>query len=182
MEALREPFYGTTIICVRRHGKVAMGGDGQVTLGDCVVKGNAKKVRKLYQQKVLGGFAGAVADSMSLYERIENKLEEHEGNLLKSCVELAKQWRTDEVLRHLEAMILVADKKRTLLLSGRGEVFGPEDDVIAIGSGGNYAKGAGLAMLHNTQLSAKDIVKRSLDIASKICIYTNAHHTIESLP
>ena len=181
MAGVRERFYGTTIVCARRYNRVAMGGDGQITFGDCVMKGNAKKVRKLYHNHVIGGFAGAVADAVSLCERLEEKLEKFSGNLIMACSELAKEWRTDKVLRHLEAMILVADKKQTFLLSGRGEVFEPEDQVISIGSGGNVAKGAGLALLSSTRLGARKIVEQSLAITSQICIYTNDHYTVEEL-
>ena len=176
-----QQFYGTTIVCARRNKKVAIGGDGQITLGDCVMKANANKIRKLYNNTVISGFAGAVADAVSLYERIEKKLDAFGGNLLVSCVELAKEWRTDKILRHLEAMIVVADIHKTFLLSGRGEVFEPEEPIIAIGSGGNYAKSAGLALYENTDMDATTIVKTALTIASKICIYTNKHHVIEEL-
>jgi ATP-dependent HslUV protease subunit HslV len=178
-----EQFHGTTIVCVKREieGKtrVAMGGDGQVTLGDVVVKSTAKKVRRLYHEKVLAGFAGATADAFTLFERFESKLEKHQGHLTRSAVELAKDWRTDKMLRRLEAMLIVADLTAVLIITGNGDVLEPENNLAAIGSGGSYAQSSALALLRNTQLPADDIVKQSLVIAGEICIYTNQSHVIE---
>ena len=181
MDRARDKFYGTTIVCARRDKKVAIGGDGQVTLGNSIMKGNAKKIRRLYKNSIITGFAGAVADAITLYEKIEKKLESYSGNLMKASVELTKEWRMDRYLRRLEAMLIVADKERTLLISGNGEVFEPEESVIAIGSGGDFAKSAALALVENTDLTVEEIVKKSLTLASKICIYTNQNITIEKL-
>ena len=172
---------GTTILAVRRNGQVAMGGDGQVTLGSTVMKGNARKLRRIYEDRVLVGFAGATADAFTLFERFEGKIKEYRGALRRAAVELAKDWRTDRVLRRLEAMLLVADKSNMLLISGTGDVVEPEEDAIAIGSGGMYAYAAARAFLTSPELSARDIVERSLQIAADICIYTNAQIVIEEL-
>ena len=166
-------YRATTILSVRKDGKVAMGGDGQVSLGPTIMKGNAKKVRHIFNKQVLAGFAGATADAFTLFERFEKKLEQHQGNLLKSAVELAKDWRTDKVLRRLEALLVVADKKSSLIISGNGDVIEPENSIMAIGSGGDYAKAAAQALLKNTQLDAKKIVHEGLTIAADICVYTN---------
>jgi ATP-dependent HslUV protease, peptidase subunit HslV len=181
-----EQFHGTTIISVRRQGpdgrwQVAIGGDGQVTLGNIVVKGSARKVRKLHHDKVLAGFAGATADAFTLFERFEGKLEKHQGNLVRAAIELTKDWRTDRVLRRLEAMLAVADRESSLIITGNGDVLEPEQGIIAIGSGGGYAQAAAKALLDNTAIDAKDIVKKSLEIAGQLCIYTNMNHTIEVL-
>jgi ATP-dependent HslUV protease subunit HslV len=180
-----EQFHGTTIISVRRQTpqgmQVAIGGDGQVTLGSIVVKGTARKVRKLYHGKVLAGFAGATADAFTLFERFEAKLEKHQGHLVRAAIELTKDWRTDRVLRRLEAMLAVADLEASLVITGNGDVLEPENGIVAIGSGGAYAQAAATALLQNTDLSAIDMVKKSLEIAGEICIYTNMNHTIESL-
>ena len=175
-----QQFHGTTIVCVRRGGKVAVGGDGQVTLGNTVMKGNARKVRRLYGDKVLAGFAGGTADAFTLFELFEAKLEQY-GNLARAAIELAKDWRTNRMLRRLEALLCVADKDQSLLISGTGDVIEPEDDLLAIGSGGSYAQAAALAMLRNTELDARTIVEKSLQIAGQICIYTNSSITIEEL-
>jgi ATP-dependent HslUV protease, peptidase subunit HslV len=174
-------FDGTTILSVRRGNEVAIGGDGQVTLGNVVMKGNARKVRKLYHDKVIIGFAGGTADAFTLFERFEAKLEKHQGHLVRSAVELAKDWRTDKILRRLEALLSIADKDSSLIISGNGDVIEPEHDVIAIGSGGSYAQAAAIALLNNTKLSATDIVKEAMKIAGDICIYTNHSLTLESL-
>jgi ATP-dependent HslUV protease subunit HslV len=174
-------FHATTILSVRRGERVAMGGDGQVTLGNMVVKASARKVRRLYQDRVLAGFAGATADAFTLFERFEAKLEKHQGNLLKSAVELAKDWRTDRMLRRLEAMLAIADRKSSLIITGTGDVLEPEQGLLAIGSGGGFAQAAAMALLADSQLEPADIVKRSLAIAGDICIYTNQNHVIESL-
>jgi ATP-dependent HslUV protease subunit HslV len=174
-------FHGTTILSVRRNGVVALGGDGQVTLGHIVVKGTARKVRKLYRDQVLAGFAGATADAFTLFERFESKLEKHQGHLLRAAVELTKDWRTDRVLRRLEAMLAVADREHSLIITGNGDVLEPEEGVVAIGSGGAYAQAAALALLRHSELSATDIVKQSLTIAGDLCIYTNQSHTLEVL-
>lgn len=174
-------FHGTTILSVRRDGVVALGGDGQVTLGHIVVKGSARKVRKLYRDQVLAGFAGATADAFTLFERFESKLEKHQGHLLRAAVELTKDWRTDRVLRRLEAMLAVADREHSLIITGNGDVLEPEEGVVAIGSGGAYAQSAALALLRHSALSAPDIVKQSLTIAGDLCIYTNQSHTLEVL-
>ncbi|MFS2139482.1 ATP-dependent protease subunit HslV [Duganella sp. Dugasp56] len=176
-----EQFHGTTILCVRRGKEVALGGDGQVTLGNIVMKGTARKVRKVYQGKVLVGFAGGTADAFTLLDRFEGKLEKHQGNLLRASVELAKDWRTDRVLRRLEAMLLVADTESTLVITGNGDVLEPEDGIGAIGSGGIYAQSAAKALVENTELSPAEIVKKSLTIAGQLCIYTNLNHIIETL-
>jgi ATP-dependent HslUV protease subunit HslV len=176
-----EQFHGTTILSVRRGNVVALGGDGQVTLGNVVMKGSARKVRKLYHDRVLAGFAGGTADAFTLLERFEAKLEKHQGNLLRASVELAKDWRTDRMLRRLEAMLLVADQHSTLILTGNGDVLEPEDGVGAIGSGGTFAQSAALALQRNTDMSPADIVKKALTIAGELCIYTNMSHTIETL-
>ena len=181
-----EQFHGTTIVSVRRPGpdgkmQVAIGGDGQVTLGHIVVKGTARKVRKLYKGNVLAGFAGATADAFTLFERFEAKLEKHQGHLQRAAIELTRDWRTDRVLRRLEAMLAVADKETSLIISGNGDVLEPENGVVAIGSGGAYAQSAAIALLKHSQLEAKDIVKQSLEIAGEICIYTNMNHIIETL-
>ena len=174
-------FHGTTILSVRRGERVAMGGDGQVTLGSVVVKATARKVRRIYQDRILAGFAGATADAFTLFERFEAKLEKHQGHLLRSAVELAKDWRTDRMLRRLEAMLAIADTKSSLIITGTGDVLEPEQGLIAIGSGGGYAQAAALALLADTQLEPADIVKRSLSIAGELCIYTNQNHVIETL-
>jgi ATP-dependent HslUV protease subunit HslV len=171
----------TTIVSVRRNGQVALGGDGQVTLGNTVMKGNARKVRRLYHGKVLAGFAGGTADAFTLFERFEAKLELHQGHLMRAAVELAKDWRTDRMLRKLEALLAVADANCSLIITGNGDVIQPEQDLIAIGSGGPFAQAAAKALLENTELSPRDIVEKSLTIAGDICIYTNQHHTIEDL-
>ncbi|OBP16422.1 HslU--HslV peptidase proteolytic subunit [Rheinheimera sp. SA_1] len=171
----------TTIVSVRRNGHVALGGDGQVTLGNTVMKGNARKVRRLYHGKVLAGFAGGTADAFTLFERFEAKLELHQGHLMRAAVELAKDWRTDRMLRKLEALLAVADANCSLIITGNGDVIQPEQDLIAIGSGGPFAQAAATALLQNTELSPRDIVEKSLTIAGDICIYTNQQHTIEDL-
>jgi ATP-dependent HslUV protease, peptidase subunit HslV len=176
-----ESFHGTTIICVRRGERVAMGGDGQVTLGNVVVKATARKVRRLYGDRILAGFAGATADAFTLFERFEAKLEKHQGNLLRSAVELAKDWRTDRALRRLEAMLAVADRETSLLITGTGDVLEPERGILAMGSGGSYAQAAAIALVEHTDLAPADIVKRSLEIAGDICVYTNQNHVIETL-
>ena len=176
-----ETFHGTTIVTVRRAGKVVVGGDGQVTLGNTIMKGNATKVRKIYGDKVIVGFAGATADAFTLLERFEAMLERHSGQLKRAAVELAKDWRTDRVLRKLEAMLIVADKEASLLVSGTGDVIEAFDDLIAIGSGGPYAQSAARALFDSTDLSAKEIVEKSLEIAGDICIYTNHSRTIEEI-
>lgn len=174
-------FRGTTIILVRRNGKVVVGGDGQVSLGNTVMKGNARKVRRLYHEQVIAGFAGATADAFTLFEHFENKLEEHRGNLTRAAVEMAKDWRTDRALRRLEALLAIADSKASFIISGTGDVIEPEHDLIAIGSGGAFAQSAARALLENTTLSAREIVKKSLNIAGDICIYTNHNLSIEEL-
>ncbi len=176
-----EQFHATTIICVRRGDKVALGGDGQVTLGNIVIKGTARKIRRLYHDKVLAGFAGATADAFTLQELFEAKLEKHQGHLMRAAVELTRDWRTDRVLRRLEAMLIVADAEHTLVLTGTGDVLEPEHGLAAIGSGGAYAQSAALALLRNTELPPETIVKQSLEIAGDICIYTNQNHVIETL-
>jgi ATP-dependent HslUV protease, peptidase subunit HslV len=176
-----ESFHGTTIVSVRRGNIVAMGGDGQVTLGTIVAKSTARKVRKMYHDKILAGFAGATADAFTLLERFESKLEKHQGHLMRSAVELAKDWRTDRILRKLEAMLVVADRESSLIITGMGDVLEPELGLLSIGSGGSYAHSAARALLENTELSPKDIVKKSLVIAGDLCIYTNQNHTIETL-
>ncbi|HUH87905.1 MAG TPA: ATP-dependent protease subunit HslV [Pusillimonas sp.] len=176
-----EQFHATTIICVRRGDQVAIGGDGQVTLGNIVFKGTARKIRRLYHDKVLAGFAGATADAFTLQERFEAKLEKHQGNLLRAAVELTRDWRTDRVLRRLEAMLIVADHEHSLVLTGNGDVLEPEHGLAAIGSGGAYAQSAALALLQHTDLPPADIVKKSLEIAGELCIYTNQNHIVETL-
>ncbi len=176
-----EQFHATTIICVRRGDQVALGGDGQVTLGNIVIKGTARKIRRLYNDKILAGFAGATADAFTLQERFEAKLEKYQGNLMRSAVELTKDWRTDRILRRLEAMLIVADTDHTLVLTGNGDVLEPENGLAAIGSGGAYAQSAALALLQNTDMAPADIVKKSLEIAGDLCIYTNQNHIIETL-
>ena len=176
-----EQFHGTTIVSVRRGEQVALGGDGQVTLGNVVMKGSARKVRKLYQGKVLCGFAGATADAFTLLDRFEAKLEKHQGNLLRASVELAKDWRTDRMLSKLEAMLLVADRESTLIITGNGDVLEPTDGLGAIGSGGVYAQSAAKALFENTEMPPAEIVKKSLTIAGELCIYTHLNHIIETL-
>ncbi|MGB2819308.1 MAG: ATP-dependent protease subunit HslV [Burkholderiaceae bacterium] len=176
-----ESFHGTTIVSVRRGNQVALGGDGQVTLGNIVIKQGARKVRRLYQDRILAGFAGATADAFTLFERFEGKLDKHQGNLVRSAVELAKDWRTDRILRRLEAMLAVADREASLIITGNGDVLEPENGLISIGSGGPYAHAAAKALLDNTELVPVDIVKKALVIAGDLCIYTNQFHTIESL-
>lgn len=176
-----EQFKGTTIICVRRNGKVALGGDGQVSLDKTIMKGNARKIRRLYQDKVIAGFAGGTADAFTLFERFELKLEQHNGQLTRAAVELAKDWRTDRMLRRLEALLAVADDSTSLIISGNGDVIEPEDALVAIGSGGPYAQAAAKALLDHTELSAKEIVENALNIAASICIYTNTNISIEEL-
>ncbi len=175
-----QTFHGTTIVCVRRGGKVALGGDGQVTLGTQVMKGNARKVRRLHDGKVLAGFAGGTADAFTLFEYFEAKLDKH-GNLTRAAIELAKDWRTDRMLRRLEALLIVADKTQSFLISGTGDVIEPERDLLAIGSGGAYAQAAATALIDNTELDARAIVTKALEIAADICIYTNREITIEEL-
>ncbi|MBL8259919.1 MAG: ATP-dependent protease subunit HslV [Candidatus Competibacteraceae bacterium] len=176
-----DSMHGTTVLAVRRHGRIVIGGDGQVTLGTTVMKGNARKLRRLYQNKVIAGFAGGTADAFTLFERFEGKLEKHGGNLTRSAVELAKDWRTDRLLRRLEALLIVADLGTTLILSGNGDVIEPERELAAIGSGGSYAQAAAQALLENTELDARTIVERALKIAAGICIYTNENLTFEEL-
>jgi ATP-dependent HslUV protease subunit HslV len=176
-----EQFHGTTILTARRGNSVALGGDGQVTLGNVVVKGSARKVRRLHQNKILAGFAGGTADAFTLFDRFEAKLDKHQGNLLRSAVELAKDWRSDRVLRRLEAMLLVADRDSTLIITGNGDVLEPEGGIGAIGSGGNFAQSAATALIENTELSPAEVVKKSLTIAGNLCIYTNQSHIIETL-
>jgi ATP-dependent HslUV protease subunit HslV len=176
-----EQFHGTTIVCVRRGNRVALGGDGQVTLGNIIIKGTARKIRRLYHDKILAGFAGATADAFTLQERFEGKLEKHQGNLMRAAVELTRDWRTDRVLRRLEAMLIVADREHTLVLTGNGDVLEPENGLAAIGSGGAYAQSAAMALLRHTELAPEVIVKQSLEIAGDLCIYTNHQHLIETL-
>lgn len=171
----------TTIVSVRRNNKVVIAGDGQVSLGNTVMKGNAKKVRRLYNDKVLAGFAGGTADAFTLFERFESKLQMHQGHLTKAAVELAKDWRSDRALRKLEAILAVADETASLIITGNGDVVQPENDLIAIGSGGNFAQAAAIALLENTDLDAREIAEKSLNIAGDICVFTNHHHTIEEL-
>jgi ATP-dependent HslUV protease subunit HslV len=177
-----EIFHGTTILSVRRAGKVALGGDGQVTLGQVVIKATARKVRRLYHGKVLAGFAGATADAFTLFERFEGKLEKHQGHLTRAAVELAKDWRSDRILRRLEAMLAIADHTASLIVTGNGDVLEPEHGIVAIGSGGAYAQAAARALLDNTELPAAEIVTKSLSIAGEICIYTNQQLVVETLP
>ena len=176
-----EQFRGTTIVSVRRGTEVVIGGDGQVTLGNAIMKGHARKVRRLYKDRVVAGFAGGTADAFTLFERFEGKLEEYGGNLTRAAVEMAKDWRTDRMLRRLEALLAVADSKNSLIISGNGDVIEPEHGLIAIGSGGDFAKSAARALLEHTSMSATEIVKNSLNIAADICIYTNGNLTIETL-
>ncbi|HCH24128.1 MAG TPA: HslU--HslV peptidase proteolytic subunit [Oceanospirillaceae bacterium] len=171
----------TTIVSVRRGDKVVLGGDGQVSLGNTVMKGNARKVRRLYQDQVIAGFAGGTADAFTLFERFEAQLQKHHGQLVRSAVELAKDWRSDRALRKLEAMLVVANQEASLIITGNGDVVEPEEGLIAIGSGGNYAQAAATALLKNTDLSAQEIVEKSLSIAADICVFTNHHTTVESL-
>jgi len=174
-------FHGTTVLCVRKNGKTAIGGDGQVTLGQTVLKHNAKKIRKMYNNTVLAGFAGATADAFTLFEKFEGKLETYRGNIARAAVELAKDWRTDKILRRLEALLIVADRDHSFILSGNGDVIEPEEGIAAIGSGGAYAQAAAKALFENTQLSAREIVEKSMKIAGNICIYTNENINIEEL-
>ncbi|NOY67556.1 MAG: ATP-dependent protease subunit HslV [Gammaproteobacteria bacterium] len=176
-----EQFRGTTILSIRRNGKVVIGGDGQVSLGNTIMKGNARKVRRLYHDKVLAGFAGGTADAFTLFERFEGKLETHSGNLTRAAVEMAKDWRTDRALRRLEALLAVADQTSSLIISGNGDVIEPEDSLMAIGSGGPFAQSAARALLDNTELDARQIVEKALHIAGDICIYTNHNQTVEEL-
>jgi ATP-dependent HslUV protease, peptidase subunit HslV len=176
-----EQFRGTTILSVRRGGRVVIGGDGQVSMGNTVMKGNARKVRRLYGGRVLSGFAGGTADAFTLFERFEGKLEKHSGNLVRSAVELAKDWRTDRILRRLEALLVVADRQDSLIISGNGDVIEPEHDLMAIGSGGPFAQAAARALMENTELGAREIVERSLGIAADICVFTNHSLAIEEL-
>lgn len=176
-----EQYRGTTILSYRRNGQVVIGGDGQVSLGNTIMKGNARKVRRLYNDKVIAGFAGGTADAFTLFERFEAKLEKHQGNLTRSALELAKDWRTDRMMRRLEALLAVADKDSSLIITGNGDVIEPEHGLMAIGSGGPFAQSAATALMENTDLSARDIVEKSLNIAADICIYTNHNLTIETL-
>ena len=176
-----EQFHGTTIVSVRRGASVALGGDGQVTLGSIVIKHGARKVRRLYHDKVLAGFAGGTADAFTLFERFEAKLEKHSGHMLRAAVELAKDWRTDRMLRRLEAMLAVADREHSRIITGNGDVLEPEHGLVAIGSGGPYAQAAAKALLDHTELDPETVVRKSLAIAADICVYTNQHHTVETL-
>jgi ATP-dependent HslUV protease subunit HslV len=173
--------HGTTVLCVRKDGKVVMAGDGQVTLGECVVKHSAKKIRRLYEDKILAGFAGSTADAFSLFARFEGKLQEHHGNLAKAAVELAKDWRTDRALRHLDALLIVADAKSAFLISGHGDVIEPDDGISAIGSGGPFALAAARALAKHSKLTAREIAQEAMRIASEICIFTNGNFTVEEL-
>jgi len=176
-----EQYHGTTILSVRRNGSVVIGGDGQVSMGNTIMKGNARKVRRLYHDKVIAGFAGGTADAFTLFERFEGKLEKHQGHLTRAAVELAKDWRTDRMLRKLEALLSVADETASLVISGNGDVIEPEHDVIAIGSGGSFAEAAARALMQNTELDALTVCEKSLTIASEICVFTNSNFTIEVL-
>ena len=176
-----EQYRGTTIVSVRRDSSVVIGGDGQVSQGNTVMKGNARKVRRLYKDQVLAGFAGGTADAFTLFERFEEQLEKHHGKLTRAAVELAKLWRTERALRRLEALLVVADKECSLIITGNGDVIEPEDSIMAIGSGGSFALSAARALVQNTDLSAKEIVEKSLTIAAEICVYTNQQHTVEEL-
>jgi ATP-dependent HslUV protease, peptidase subunit HslV len=176
-----EQFHGTTILSVRRNGTITIGGDGQVSLGDTVMKSNARKVRRLHQEQVLAGFAGGTADAFTLFELFEGKLDKHQGNLTRAAVELAKDWRTNKMLRNLEALLAVADKNTSLIISGNGDVIEPEESLMAIGSGGPYAQAAARALLENTELDARTITEKGLQIAADICIYTNRNLTLEVL-
>ena len=178
---MTEQFHGTTILSVRRGDKVALGGDGQVTFGNVVLKASARKVRRLFHDRIIAGFAGGTADAFTLFERFEAKLEKHQGHLLRSAVELAKDWRTDRILRRLEAMLAVADRESSLIITGNGDVVEPEQGLVAIGSGGPYAQAAAKALLDNSDLAPQEIVKKALTIAGEICIYTNQNHVIEVL-
>lgn len=178
---MNDTFHGTTILSVRRGASVAMGGDGQVTLGSIVVKASARKVRKLHRDQVLAGFAGATADAFTLFERFESKLEKHQGHLVRAAVELTKDWRTDRVLRRLEAMLAVADRESSLIITGNGDVLEPERGIVAIGSGGAYAQAAAMALTEHTELAPAEVVAKALTIAGELCIYTNQRHTIEVL-
>ncbi len=178
---MKQRIRSTTVLCVRRDGKVVMAGDGQVTFGQEVLKASARKLRRLYGGKILAGFAGSTADAFALFSRFESKLEQHSGNLARSVVELAKEWRTDRVLRHLEALLLVADLESTYIVSGNGDVIEPDENAAAIGSGGPFAKAAAVALMENTGMAAHEIVERSMSIAGKICIYTNESVTYEEL-
>ena len=178
---MKNNIHSTTIVSVVKDGKIAIAGDGQVTLGNSIIKGNAQKIRKLYNEKVITGFAGAVADAFTLYNLFEKKLEEFQGDLRRACVELTSKWRTDKYLQRLEAMLIVANANNVFLLSGSGEVIEPEEPVLAIGSGGDFARSSALALVRNTKLSAKEIAKKALEIASDICIYTNSNITVEQL-
>src|SRR5271156_2897407 len=181
MKRKSEPMHGTTVLCVRKDNKVVVAGDGQVTMGEGVVKHNAKKTRRLFNDKIVAGFAGSTADALSLFSRFEGKLQEYHGNLPRAAVELAKEWRTDRSLRHLDALLIVADTKSTFLLSGNGDVIEPDDGICAIGSGGSYAPAAARALSKFTKLSAKDIAAEAMRIASEICIYTNDTFSVEEL-
>jgi ATP-dependent HslUV protease subunit HslV len=174
-------FRGTTILCVRREGKVAIGGDGQVTFGSTVLKHNAKKIRRMYNDKIVAGFSGATADAFTLFEKFESKIESYRGNITKAAVELAKDWRTDKILRRLEALLVIADSEHTFIISGNGDVIEPEGGIAAIGSGGPYAQAAAAALYENTPLAAKEIVEKSMQIAGSICIYTNTIIAVEEL-
>jgi ATP-dependent HslUV protease subunit HslV len=176
-----DSYHGTTIVSVRRGREVAIGGDGQVTLGNIIVKASARKVRRLYHERVLAGFAGGTADAFTLFERFEAKLDKHQGHLVRSAVELAKDWRTDRILRRLEAMLAVADRDASLIITGNGDVLEPEQGLLAIGSGGAYAQAAAKALLENTEMGPAEIVKKALSIAGDLCIYTNQQHTIETI-
>ncbi len=176
-----EQYRGTTIVSVRRNNKVVIGGDGQVSQGSTVMKGNARKVRRLYKDQVIAGFAGGTADAFALFERFEEQLEKHHGKLVRAAVELAKLWRTDRALRRLEALLVVADKEASLIITGNGDVIEPEDSIMAIGSGGSFALAGARALVQNTELDAQQIVEKSLTIAAEICVYTNLKHTIEAL-
>lgn len=176
-----EQYHGTTIVSARRGSRVALGGDGQVTLGNIVIKATARKIRRIYNDQILAGFAGGTADAFTLFERFESKLEKHQGNLLRSAVELAKDWRSDRMLRRLEAMLAIADREHSLIVTGNGDVLEPEFGLVAIGSGGPYAQSAARALLENTDLSPAEIISKSLQIAGDLCIYTNQNHLIETL-
>jgi len=176
-----EQFHATTILSVRRQGHVVVGGDGQVSLGNTVLKGNARKVRRLYQDRVIAGFAGGTADAFTLFERFEGKLDKHQGNLVRAAVELAKDWRTDRMLRRLEALLVVADREASLIISGNGDVIEPEDSIMAIGSGGSFAQAAARALVENTELDAATIVRKGLAIAADICVYTNHNIVLEEI-
>ncbi|MCC2645626.1 MAG: peptidase [Burkholderiales bacterium] len=176
-----EQYHGTTIISVRKDNSVSLGGDGQVTLGNIVIKSTARKIRRLYNEKVIAGFAGGTADAFTLFERFEQKLEKHQGNLLRSAVELAKDWRTDRMLRRLEAMLIVADKEHSLIITGNGDVLDPEHGIASIGSGGSYAYSAARALTLHSKLNSEQIVKEALNIAGDVCIYTNHNHLIETI-